>query len=96
MVFSSYKLHIIFITSSFADTQIRCVALHFPILISGKHSQQGLNQTKSNRMEEFEPQSEPLSHHPEAVLIQNTTVMNLPISAMNFCSDPETAVKVSY
>lgn len=47
-------------------------------------------------MEEFEPQSEPLSHHPEAVLIQNATVMNLPISAMNFCSDLETAVKVSY
>lgn len=68
MVFSSYKLHIIFITSSFADTQIRCLALHFPILISGKHSQQGLNQTKSNRMEEFEPQSEPLSHHPEQSL----------------------------
>lgn len=27
----------------------KCLALHFPILISGKHSQQGLNQTKSHK-----------------------------------------------
>lgn len=72
----------------------------FPILISSKHSQQGLNQTKSNRMEEFGDPSKGTTVPPvqgfqywkpktdwqqKAILIQNTTIgTNLPNSAMNF------------
>lgn len=50
---SSCKLRAVFITASPAGAQIACLALHFPILVSGKHSQQGLNQIKSNRTKEF-------------------------------------------
>lgn len=56
--FSSCTLHAVFITASPADTQIACLALHFPILVSGKHSQQGLKQNPTERRSLGIPQSE--------------------------------------
>lgn len=110
--FSSCKFHAVFITASPADTQVVCLAVHFPILVSGKHSQQGLNQTKSNRTEEFGDSSKWITIPPaqgfqywklkndwqqKAVLIKaQQSVWIFPFWQWTFRSEPKTAGKFSH
>lgn len=110
--FSSGKLLAVFITASPADTWIVCLALQFPVLISGKHSQQGLNRTKSNRTEEFGDSSKWITIPPtqgfqywklkndwqqKAVLIKaQQSLWIFPFWQWTFRSDPNTAGKSSH